>query len=119
MQIDSGGSALGAYAIYSTSTNEPLRVLLYNSEYFDGSESRNTTSVDISGLSSSATSFSLLRMTAPLATSLAPDVSIGGSSLFDSDCAISGIQSRETVSACGGLASIEVSASEAAIVYLS
>lgn len=116
-QLDSGSSSLGAYAIYSTTTNTPLRVLLYNSAYY-ASGTRSSVFVDLSGFSSSLSNVKVLRLTAPLATSLEADVTIGGSAKFDSSCSLSGTQTLESASACGGKSTIQVSASEAVIIYL-
>ena len=74
--------------------------------------------MSLSGLSSSTTSIQLLRMTAPLATSLVADVTIGGSGAFSDSCDLSGSRNLETVDACNGQTIVEMNASEAVIIYL-
>ncbi|KAI5118607.1 hypothetical protein M0805_008038 [Coniferiporia weirii] len=119
VMIDSGSSALGAYAVFSGSSTTPARVLLYNSNYFSGSGTRSTASITLSGLSSNIKVVSVKRLTAPNATSLAGDgVTIGGSGTFNGACAAAGTQTLEVASVSSGKAEVTVNESEAVIVYL-
>ncbi|KAK7685216.1 hypothetical protein QCA50_011579 [Cerrena zonata] len=118
--LDDGTSAIGVYAVYSAS-NVPVRLLVINSNYFDGTGTRATTSVSLTGLTTSTETTKAKRLTAPNATSRSDQgaaVTIGGSTSFTSTCTRSGTQNLEDVSVSGGAATVSLQASEALIVYL-
>ncbi|KAI0686858.1 hypothetical protein BC835DRAFT_1450643 [Cytidiella melzeri] len=118
--LDDGTSAVGVYAVYS-SANKPLRLLVVNTNYFDGTGTRSNTTVSVTGLTTSSGTKQALRLTAPNATSRVDEgaaVTIGGSASFTSSCARSGTQATETTSVSGHALSVVVSASEALIVFL-
>ncbi|CAL1708072.1 unnamed protein product [Somion occarium] len=118
--LDDGTSAIGVYVVYSSS-NVPLRILVLNSNYFDGSGTRSPTSVSFTGLSTSSSTKQAKRLTAPNATSRSDQgaaVTIGGSASFASNCARAGTQNTESVSANGGSMSVSLQAAEALIVFL-
>ncbi|THH09286.1 hypothetical protein EW145_g2135 [Phellinidium pouzarii] len=118
--IDSGDSSIGAYAVFSGSSGPPARVLLYNSEYFSGLGIRSVVNITLTDLGSDLEIVSVKRMTAPNATSLAgAGVTIGGGGTFSDECAATGTQALEVISASGGMAEVSLHASEAVIVYLS
>lgn len=56
-------------------------------------------------------------MTAPNATSLAIDVTIGGSGIFDDGCQPAGSWGFETLDVNGGSTLIRINASEVVIVH--
>lgn len=116
--LDDGTSAIGVYAVYSSS-NVPVRLLILNSNYFDGTGTRASTSVSLTGLT--AGNKKAKRLTAPNATSRSDQgaaVTIGGSTSFTSTCVRSGTQNLEDVNVSGGAATVTLQASEALIVYL-
>ena len=118
--LDDGTSAIGVYAVYSAS-NVPLRLLVIDTTYFDGSGTRASTSVSLTGLTTSAGTKKAKRLTAPNATSRSDQgaaVTIGGSTSFTSTCTRSGTQNFEDVSVSGGATTVTLKASEALIVYL-
>ena len=116
--LDGGTSAIATYAVYS-SAGAPLRLLVVNTNYFDGSGTRAATSVAFSGLS--GTTKAAKRLTAPDATARTDEgalVTIGGNGTFSSACVGQGTQARESVMVSGGALTVSVLASEALIVYL-
>lgn len=118
--LDDGASAIGVYAVFSSS-NAPVRLLVINTNYFDGSGTRSSTSVALTGLVTSSGTKQVKRMTAPAATSRVDQgaaVTIGGVSSFNSDCSRAGTQSFESVAVSGNAMTVSVKASEAVIVFL-
>ncbi|KAI0036740.1 hypothetical protein K488DRAFT_81734 [Vararia minispora EC-137] len=117
VMLDSGTSSLATYVVYS-SAGAPLRALIYNSAYYDGTTTRSSAIVTLTGLSN--TGKQSLRLTAPAATSRVDEgaaVTIGGLT-FDGNCNSVGSETVEVVSASGGEAIVSVKASEALIVFL-
>ncbi|KAI0633644.1 hypothetical protein C8Q77DRAFT_1057947 [Trametes polyzona] len=109
---------IAVYAVYSAA-GAPLRVLVLNTNYFDGNGSRPSTQVNFSGLARSGT-IQAKRLTAPSATSRTDQgaaVTIGGSS-FASDCTRTGTERTESVAVNQGSFSISVRAPEALIMSL-
>ncbi|KAI0069506.1 hypothetical protein K474DRAFT_1108648 [Panus rudis PR-1116 ss-1] len=118
--LDDGTSAIGIYAVYSSS-NAPLRVLVINSNYYSGSGTRSSTSVSLTGLTTSSGTKQAKRLTAPNATSRSDQgaaVTIGGSTSFSANCARSGTQNTESVAVSGNALTVSVKASEALMVFL-
>lgn len=122
--LDNGTMAIGIYAVY-TSTNVPVRLLVINSNYFNGSGIRSTATVQVSLTdllpTTTNTTLQAKRMTAASALSEVDQgavVTIGGSPSFSSDCEIAGTQVTENVGVSGGVLSVLIHASEAMIVYL-
>lgn len=114
--LDDGTSATGVYAVFNAS-NMPVRLLVINTDYYGGTDTRATSTVSLSGLSAPSGVKQAKRMTAPSATSTS-GVTIGGSTSFTNTCMRSGSQATESVSVSGGTMSVSVSASEALIVFL-
>ncbi len=118
--LDDGSSAIGIYALYS-STNAPVRLLVVNTNYFNGTGTRSSATVSFAGLTTASGTKQAKRMTAPSATSQVDQgaaVTIGGSASFTSMCARTGTQVTETVTVSGNALSVSVKASEALIVFL-
>jgi hypothetical protein len=67
--LDDGSGAIASYVVYNSS-GRPVRLLVYNSDYYTGSGTRSSASVSFTGggLSSSG-SKTATRLTAPNATS--------------------------------------------------
>ncbi|KAI0780147.1 glycoside hydrolase superfamily [Fomes fomentarius] len=66
--LDTGSSAIATYAVYSSS-NVPLRLLVVNSNHFNGTGTRASTSVQFTGLATSSGTKQAKRLTAPNAES--------------------------------------------------
>jgi hypothetical protein len=116
--LDSQDTAYAAYAIYKVGA--PVRVLLYNSDYYiSTSETRSLQTYTLSGLSS--LSVTAKRLTAPYATSRVDqgqNPTVAGQTFVNGTCTIQGTESVETVTVSGGKATFTVAASEALLVYL-
>ncbi|KAI0331016.1 hypothetical protein GY45DRAFT_1322942 [Cubamyces sp. BRFM 1775] len=120
VMLDNGSTAIAVYAVYSAS-NAPLRLLVLNSNYFDGTGTRSSTSVTFTGLSRSSGTKRAKRLTAPAATSRVDQgasVTIGGGGTFGTNCARTGTEGTESVAVNGNALTVTVQASEALIVYL-
>ena len=116
--LDTGSSNYAAYATFDPSGN-PLRVLLYNSDYYSGSGSRGSTSFTLTGLT--ATSVKAKRLTAPSALSRQDqggDIRFGGQYFNNGTCTIGGTESIESTDVSGGQATFTLKATEALLVYL-
>ncbi|KAH7916149.1 glycoside hydrolase family 79 protein [Hygrophoropsis aurantiaca] len=119
--LDDGTGSTGIYAVYGVS-GEPLRALVYNSVYYDGTTTRSNVSLNFTLSSSSAQTVLAKRMTAQNATAIIGEggvVTIGGDGRFDSSCQPTGAQTLESIAVEGGIFEVSVAASEALIVYLS
>lgn len=118
--LDSGTDTTAVYAVYSHS-GKSIRVLVMNTAYFNGTGTRSTVTVPLTGLYDS---YHLLarRLTAPTATStvVARDISpitLGGQ-FFTPRCVLTGTQVQERVAVSSGFASVTLKASEALLVFL-
>ena len=118
--LDDGTGAIGAYAVFNAA-GTPVRLLVINTNYFNGTGTRSSTATAFTGLSTGLKTVQAKRMTAPAATSQVDEgaaVTIGGSPSFTSSCARTGMQTTESVAVSGGAMSVSVQASEALIVFL-
>ena len=118
--LDNGTGAVATYVVYSAA-GSPLRLLVLNSNYFDGSTTRASQSMQFTGLTRASGTVRAKRMTAPAATSLADQgaaVTIGGNGTFSTSCVPQGTQATEPVTVSGGNLTVSVASSEALIVYL-
>lgn len=116
--IDSGNSTYAVYAIYS-SARKPMRVALYNSDYYAGSGTRGSQSFVLIGLTS--TTVTAKRLTAVSALSRVGQGSNptwGGQSYADGTCVTTGSATVETTTVSNGKARFTLAASEALLVYL-
>jgi hypothetical protein len=116
--LDSQDTAYAAYAIYKAGA--PVRVLLYNSDYYISTSGRRSSQTyTLSRLSSA--SVTAKRLTAPYATSRVDqgqNPTVAGQTFVNGTCTIQGTESVETVTVSGGKATFTVAASEALLVYL-
>lgn len=115
--LDAGTTNYAAYASFDAS-GAPLRVLLYNSDYYTGG-SRSTQPFTLTGLT--AATVRAKRLTAPSATSRSDQgdaITFGGQSFADGTCQITGTESFETATVSGGQVTFSVKATEAMLVYL-
>lgn len=79
--LDNGTGAVAMYALFN-SAGTPIRLLVYNSNYYDGTGTRSSTSVSFTGGGIPTTgTATALRLTGPNATSRVDEggiVTIGG-----------------------------------------
>ncbi|TDL19243.1 glycoside hydrolase family 79 protein [Rickenella mellea] len=130
-EIDDASDALGVYVVYNAK-NYPVRALVYNSAYFDGTGTRSNSTVTLTGIPQSqkkkssistetkTTTARAKRLTAQSAISRVDQggvVTIGGGGTFDNTCKNAGTQSFESVVVDKGTTNVTVRASEALIVY--
>ncbi|KAH8682604.1 hypothetical protein BX600DRAFT_521957 [Xylariales sp. PMI_506] len=109
------------YAVYVTydSSKKPLRALLYNSDYFDGTGTRSSQTFTLTGLTLSSIKSKRLTATDALSRQDEGDIpTFGKQSFVNGNCAITGTETYETVTASSGQATFTVAASEALVVYL-
>ncbi|EIW63157.1 uncharacterized protein TRAVEDRAFT_26555 [Trametes versicolor FP-101664 SS1] len=113
-------TGMAVYAVYSAA-GTPLRLLVLNTNYFDGTGTRSSNTVSFSGIATASGTKQAKRLTAPSATSLADQgaaVTIGGSGKFGANCARTGTEGTEAVAVSNNAFSVAVKASEALIVNL-
>lgn len=114
--LDDQSTAYAAYAIYEDGS--PVRVLLYNSDYYT-TGTRPSETFTLSGLASSTVTAK--RLTAAYATSRVDEgesPTVAGQTFGNGDCTIQGSESVETATVSGGEATFTLGASEALLVYL-
>ena len=114
--LDTATTNYAGYAIYAS--NSPVRVLLYNSDYYT-SGTRSTQAFTLVGLSGSAVTAK--RLTAPAATSRqdqGQNPTVGGQTFANGTCTIQGSAKTETTAVSSGRATFTLAASEALLVYL-
>ncbi|CAL3970494.1 unnamed protein product [Diplocarpon coronariae] len=115
-----GGASMGIYIVYD-SARKPMRAVLYNPEFFDGSKTRNKLIFQLAGLTTS--SVTVRRLTATSATARSDQgpgggVTFAGQGFSGGSCLPSGDEVREELAVTGGTATVVVSASEAVLVEL-
>ncbi|KAK9770588.1 hypothetical protein AB5N19_11409 [Seiridium cardinale] len=116
--LDDGSTNYAAYVSYDSS-KAPLRALLYNSDYYSGSDTRSSQSFVLTGLTASSVRAKRLTATSALSRQDQGEIpTFGGQSFTDGTCVVNGTETYETVSVSGGQATFAVSASEALVVYL-
>ena len=115
--LDDGQSNYAAYVIYDNSSN-PLRAVLYNSDYYDGSSTRGSQTFVLTGFTKS--SVQAKRLTATSALSRADQgqpATFGGQTFQDGTCQILNSEVYENVTVEGGSATFTLQSSEALLVY--
>ncbi|CAG8945362.1 unnamed protein product [Penicillium salamii] len=114
--LDGQDSSYAAYAIYKSGA--PVKVLLYNSDYYT-TGTRSSQTYSLSGLTGSTVTAK--RLTAPNATSRVDQgqvPTVAGRTFANGTCAIQGTEVVETATVSAGKASFTVGASEALLVFL-
>ena len=117
--LDAGNSNYAAYASFDEAGN-PLRVLLYNSDYFAGSGTRSSTPFTLTGLAG-VQSVKSKRLTAESAMSRQDRgnaASFGGQTYEDGTCKVVGEEAYEEAEVVDGKVDLTLKASEALLVYL-
>lgn len=115
--LDSKSTNYAAYAIYN-SAGAPIKVLLYNSDYYT-SGTRSVQTFTLTGLKSSAVTAK--RLTAASSTSRqdqGQNPTVAGQTFANGTCAIQGTAVVEHAAVSGGQVSFSVSASEALLIFL-
>ncbi|KAL4974027.1 hypothetical protein BDW66DRAFT_161629 [Aspergillus desertorum] len=109
--LDDQSTSYAAYAIYKGGA--PVKVLLYNSEYYT-SGTRPSQTYILTGLTSATVTAK--RLTAPYSTSRVDrgeSPTVAGQTFGNGDCGVEGGEAVETIAVDEGKASFTVSASEA------
>jgi hypothetical protein len=117
-QIDDGKSNYAGYVIFDN-RKKPLKVVLYNSNFYGGSGARGSMTFLLSGLTQEK--ITAKRLTAPSANSRVDqggNPSFGGQTFTNVTCAVSQNAAFEEVDIVNGTATLAVAASEAMLVYL-
>ena len=115
--LDDGSSAYGGYATFSEAAT-PIKILLYNSEYYDGGGNRTSQTFVLTGLTVDSVSAKRLTTSSATSTEETGDVSISGQNLADATCNVEGAEVLESTSVIDGQASFEVASSEALLIIL-
>ncbi|RDW69914.1 glycoside hydrolase family 79 protein [Coleophoma crateriformis] len=116
--LDSGSTAFAVYVVYN-SAKTPIKALLYNSNYFNGTGSRTSESFVLTGLAGNT--LKAKRLTAVSALSRVDqgqNPSFGGQYFQNVTCSVGGTETFESAAVSGGQATFSVKASEALLVYL-
>ncbi len=114
--LDDQSTAYAAYAIYEN--DSPVRVLLYNSDYYT-TGTRPAETFTLTGLTSATVTAK--RLTAAYSTSRVDQgesPTVAGQTFGNGDCTVQGTESAETATVSGEEATFTVGASEALLVYL-
>ena len=122
--LDDGSSAYGAYGLYDDCKDHPVKVLLYNSDYYGSNTTRVRTSEDFvlnnlySGTKAWAVRLSGTYVDKGITDGYVPNIS--GLTFEDGTCKKVGSEASECYDiGSDGTLSIPVNASEAVLVYLS
>lgn len=117
-QLDDGKSNYAGYVIFDKK-KKPLKALVYNSNFYNGSGTRGGVTFVLAGLA--LEKLTAKRLTAPSANSRVDqggNPSFGGQAFVNGTCMISGLEDFEEVDIVNGTATFVVAASEALMVFL-
>lgn len=116
--LDNGGSNQAGYAIYAT--NKLTKVVLINSDYYDGVGERPSQSFSIIGLSVESVTAKRLTASSSLARQDQGDLpTFGGQSIDENTCKLVGHEDREFIEVVNGEAKVVLAASEALLITVS
>jgi len=116
--LDTGRTAYGAYAAFG-SGGAPLRVLLYNSDYYAGTGARSSQSFVLTGLNVSSVKAKRLTAAGAMARQdQGGTITFGGQIFGNGTCVVSGAETFETAVVADGSVTLSVKATEALLVYL-
>jgi hypothetical protein len=116
--LDAGTTNYAVYIIYD-STSKPLKALLYNSDYYDGTGTRGSQSFVLQGLTGRRVKAK--KLTAANALSRVDQGSnptFGGQTFANVTCTIGGTETFESTTVVSGVATFTVAATEALLLYL-
>lgn len=119
--LDNGTDFMAVYGIYS-STGKPLRLLLINTDFFDGTGTRPSTTISLTGLETESSTLRAKRLTAPSAVSIvSPDelspITLAGQT-FNAMCSRIGREAVESIKVVNGSVAVALQASESLLVWL-
>ncbi|PWY66795.1 hypothetical protein BO94DRAFT_528486 [Aspergillus sclerotioniger CBS 115572] len=117
-ELDTGDGRFAAYVFYD-SDDQPIRVLLYNSEYYT-SGTRSSVNVTLSSIPSTSSSVSAIRLTGDAATTIVGEgaITIAGQTFANGTCELQGTKDTEKIGTTAGVATFAVQASEALLIYV-
>jgi len=116
--VDAGTTSYAVYAVYDEA-KKPIKLVLYNSDFYSGSGTRGSQTFALDGLTgATATGRRLTAASASTRVDTGGVVSFGGKTFAQGTCVEGGSEVVESVNVVGGKASFTVLASEAMVVYL-
>lgn len=116
--LDNGESTYGGYVVYSSS-GRASRIVLINSDYYDGSGVRTATTFALDGLDWDSATVTRLTASSAMSRQDYGDMpSFGGRAISNTTCALQGPETKEKISVSNGTAQIELAASEAVLIEL-
>ena len=115
--LDAGTTSYAGYVVYD-SAKKPLKVLLYNSDYYSGSGTRGSGSFVVSGLGSTVRAKRLTALNTNSRVDQGSVPSFGGQTFANGTCVVGGTERFESTTTSGGQATFTVAASEALLLYL-
>jgi hypothetical protein len=116
--LDNGGNNYGGYVVFD-SDGSPLRVLLLNSDFYNGSGTRGNQTFLVGGLTQDKVKAK--RLSAPSANSRVDqggNPNFGGQGFANGTCVVRGEEVWERSDVVDGVGTFVVGASEALLVYL-
>ncbi|KAK4154252.1 glycoside hydrolase [Chaetomidium leptoderma] len=118
--LDNGAGNYAGYASFD-GEGRPLRVLVYNSDYYAATGNRGSQAFTLTGLDGGGSVVRAKRLTAGSSLSRADrggDLSFGGQTWGNGTCVVGGKETFETASVANGQVTFQVKAAEALLVYL-
>ncbi|QBZ56877.1 hypothetical protein PoMZ_01795 [Pyricularia oryzae] len=116
--LDNGSSPFAAYASFDQD-GKPMRVLLYNSNFYTSGD-RPTESFTLTGLSDRTIRAKRLTAASPMTRAdSSSEISFGGQTWANVTCVAAGDEKFESADVKGGQVTLSVGAAEALVVYLS
>lgn len=116
--LDDGTTNYAGYLIYTG--NDIRKVLLYNSDYYNGTGTRSSKIFAIQNLSG-CSAITARRLTAASAISRqdrGQNPTVAGQTFANGSCILQGTAVTETATVSGGVALFTLAASEALLVYM-
>ncbi|KAI9703439.1 MAG: hypothetical protein M1820_005912 [Bogoriella megaspora] len=114
--LDDGTSTKGGYVIYSA-RDKPMGIVLINSDYYDGSNTRLVHEFVLKGLNCSSVRATRLTAASALSRQDYGDMpTFGGRTISNTTCRLQGHHSVERIQVSGGTAMFELAASEALLI---
>ena len=115
--LDDGSSSYGGYVVFSEN-EKPFKILLYNSDYYDGDGDRSSQTIILTGLTASTVSAKRLTASSATSTQSGGGLSFGGQTFVDATCDIEGSEVVETISVNEGQAAFQLASSEALLLLI-
>lgn len=115
--LDPGNTNYAVYVIYDKQ-KAPIKLVLYNSDFYGGSGARGSETFVLSGLSGEVRGKRLTAAGANARVDHGENPSFGGQFFANGSCIIGGVEVLERVQIVGGEGKFVVAASEALLLYL-